>query len=88
MDAVAEVRRSQWPPLTPTIRMPNAVCPPTLVSWTGGLMAASMCGTALVRLETNQALEEAITMYRAHGYREVAPFNDEYYAHHWFEKAL
>jgi ribosomal protein S18 acetylase RimI-like enzyme len=43
---------------------------------------------ALVRLETNRALEEAITMYRAHGYREVAPFNDEYYAHHWFEKAL
>jgi len=41
-----------------------------------------------VRLETNKALSEAITMYRAHGYREVDPFNDEYYAHHWFEKAL
>jgi ribosomal protein S18 acetylase RimI-like enzyme len=41
-----------------------------------------------VRLETNKALEEAITMYRANGYREVDPFNDEYYAHHWFEKAL
>ena len=22
------------------------------------------------------------------GYREVAPFNDEPYAHHWFEKRL
>jgi GNAT superfamily N-acetyltransferase len=41
-----------------------------------------------VRLETNKALTEAVTMYRAHGYREVDPFNDEYYAHHWFEKAL
>jgi DNA-binding MarR family transcriptional regulator/predicted GNAT family acetyltransferase len=41
-----------------------------------------------VRLETNKALTEAITMYRAHGYREVDPFNDEYYAHHWFEKTL
>jgi DNA-binding MarR family transcriptional regulator/GNAT superfamily N-acetyltransferase len=45
-------------------------------------------GAAVTRLETNRALQEAITMYRAHGYREVEPFNDEYYAHHWFEKAL
>jgi DNA-binding MarR family transcriptional regulator len=45
-------------------------------------------GRHTVRLETNKALAEAITMYRAHGYREVAPFNDEYYAHHWFEKTL
>ena len=27
-------------------------------------------------------------MYRAAGYDEVAPFNDEPYAHHWFEKRL
>lgn len=27
-------------------------------------------------------------MYRAAGYQGVAPFNDEYYAHHWFEKRL
>ena len=45
-------------------------------------------GARTARLETNKALAEAITMYRAAGYREVAPFNDEFYAHHWFEKRL
>jgi DNA-binding MarR family transcriptional regulator/GNAT superfamily N-acetyltransferase len=42
----------------------------------------------VLRLETNRALTEAISMYRAAGYREVAAFNDEPYADHWFEKAL
>jgi DNA-binding MarR family transcriptional regulator/ribosomal protein S18 acetylase RimI-like enzyme len=42
----------------------------------------------LVRLETNRALAEAIAMYRSAGYVEIAPFNDERYAHHWFEKRL
>jgi hypothetical protein len=41
-----------------------------------------------VRLETNRALKEAIQLYRSSGYREVGPFNDERYAHHWFEKRL
>jgi DNA-binding MarR family transcriptional regulator/GNAT superfamily N-acetyltransferase len=41
-----------------------------------------------VRLETNRTLTEAIAMYRRAGYREVAAFNDEPYAHHWFEKTL
>jgi DNA-binding MarR family transcriptional regulator/GNAT superfamily N-acetyltransferase len=41
-----------------------------------------------VRLETNGALQEAIGMYRAAGFREVPAFNDEPNAHHWFEKAL
>lgn len=45
-------------------------------------------GMTLVRLETNQALTEAQALYRKRGYREVQPFNDERYAHHWFEKAL
>jgi DNA-binding MarR family transcriptional regulator/GNAT superfamily N-acetyltransferase len=45
-------------------------------------------GARVVRLETNKALTEAIGMYRAAGYDEVAPFNDEHYAHHWFEKRL
>jgi hypothetical protein len=27
-------------------------------------------------------------MYRGAGYAEVAAFNDEAYAHHWFEKRL
>jgi ribosomal protein S18 acetylase RimI-like enzyme len=39
-----------------------------------------------LRLETNRSLSEAIGLYRAAGYREVAAFNDEPYAHHWFEK--
>lgn len=49
---------------------------------------AAAQGASTARLETNRALGEAITMYRAAGYREVEPFNEEYYAHHWFEKIL
>jgi DNA-binding MarR family transcriptional regulator/GNAT superfamily N-acetyltransferase len=45
-------------------------------------------GGGVVRLETNGALTEAIALYRSAGYAEVAPFNDEPYAHHWFEKRL
>ena len=45
-------------------------------------------GATAVRLETNQALTEAITLYRSSGYAEVAAFSDEQYAHHWFEKQL
>ena len=41
-----------------------------------------------VQLETNQVLSEAIALYRSAGYQEVPAFNDEPYAHHWFEKAL
>jgi DNA-binding MarR family transcriptional regulator/GNAT superfamily N-acetyltransferase len=42
----------------------------------------------LLRLETNKSLAEAQALYRSSGYREVPAFNDEPYAHHWFEKAL
>ena len=49
---------------------------------------AMEAGVAVVRLETNQTLTEAIALYRRAGYREVAAFNDEPYAHHWFEKRL
>jgi GNAT superfamily N-acetyltransferase len=45
-------------------------------------------GVRLMRLETRDELTEAIWMYETSGYREVDPFNDEPYAHHWFEKAL
>ncbi len=44
-------------------------------------------GLATLRLETNESLAEAQALYRSCGYVEVAPFNDEPYAHHWFEKA-
>jgi DNA-binding MarR family transcriptional regulator len=49
---------------------------------------ARQAGAAAVRLETNRALTEAIQLYRSSGYREVAPFNTEPYAHYWFEKSL
>jgi ribosomal protein S18 acetylase RimI-like enzyme len=45
-------------------------------------------GATAVRLETNQALTEAIGLYRSAGYVEVSPFNKEAYAHHWFEKQV
>jgi DNA-binding MarR family transcriptional regulator/GNAT superfamily N-acetyltransferase len=45
-------------------------------------------GVTVLRLETNRALTEAIILYRASGYAEVDAFNDEPYAHHWFEKRL
>jgi DNA-binding MarR family transcriptional regulator/GNAT superfamily N-acetyltransferase len=45
-------------------------------------------GARIVRLETNRSLAEAISLYSRSGYLEVAPFNDEPYADHWFEKAL
>jgi DNA-binding MarR family transcriptional regulator/GNAT superfamily N-acetyltransferase len=45
-------------------------------------------GAQVVHLETNKALREAASLYRSAGYVEVEPFNDEPYAHHWFEKRL
>jgi DNA-binding MarR family transcriptional regulator/GNAT superfamily N-acetyltransferase len=45
-------------------------------------------GASVARLETNRGLVEAIAMYRSAGYVEVPAFNDEPFAHHWFEKRL
>ncbi len=47
---------------------------------------ASGAGTA--HLETNETLVEAIALYRSAGYVEVPAFNEEPFAHHWFEKRL
>ena len=44
-------------------------------------------GARTVRLETNRNLGEALELYRAR-VRRGRPFNDERYAHHWFEKPL
>lgn len=49
---------------------------------------AAAAGASVIHLETNRALKEAIALYRSSGYREVAPFNSEPYAHHWFEKRI
>jgi DNA-binding MarR family transcriptional regulator/GNAT superfamily N-acetyltransferase len=50
--------------------------------------SAARNGATAVRLDTNRALTEAIALYRSAGYRDVPRFNDEPFAHHWFEKAL
>jgi DNA-binding MarR family transcriptional regulator/GNAT superfamily N-acetyltransferase len=49
---------------------------------------AAAHGVRVLRLETNQALAEAVALYRSAGFREVPAFSDEPYAHHWFEKAM
>ena len=49
---------------------------------------AAQHGSPAVRLETNKTLTEAISLYRSAGYLEVDPFNDEAYAHLWFEKRI
>ena len=45
-------------------------------------------GASVARIETSATLFEAITLYRSVGYVEVAPFNAEPFADHWFEKQL
>ena len=49
---------------------------------------ASARGHDSVRLYTNRSLAEAKAMYRARGYEEIARYNDDPYANHWFEKRL
>jgi hypothetical protein len=49
---------------------------------------AGEAGARVVRLETNRPLKEATHLCLSSGYREVAWFNDEPYAHHWLEKTL
>ena len=50
--------------------------------------AARDRGLLIVRLDTHSSLAEALHLYRTAGYREIAQFNDNPYAHHWFEKTL
>jgi len=49
---------------------------------------ATANGVRTLRLETNRNLTAAISLYRSAGFVEVDAFNDEQYAHHWFEKRL
>ena len=44
-------------------------------------------GCRIIRLDTNESLREALQLYRSSGYREIERYNDNPYAHHWFEKA-
>ncbi|MGA9659046.1 MAG: GNAT family N-acetyltransferase [Asticcacaulis sp.] len=49
---------------------------------------ARQSGMTVMRLDTNRALTEAKSIYEIMGYIEIAAYNDNPYAHHWFEKAL
>lgn len=49
---------------------------------------ARQMGFTTLHLETNRTLLEAQALYRKAGYRDVPRFNDEPYAHYWFEKKL
>ncbi|MEU0965153.1 helix-turn-helix domain-containing GNAT family N-acetyltransferase [Streptomyces sp. NPDC005917] len=49
---------------------------------------AAQHGRDTLRLDTNKALTAAITLYRSFGFQEIPAFNDEPYAHHWFEKRI
>lgn len=39
-------------------------------------------------LDTNDVLAEAIALYASAGYRPIARYNDNPYAHRWFEKVF
>ncbi|NZA27143.1 MarR family transcriptional regulator [Luteimonas sp. SJ-92] len=47
---------------------------------------AARTGLDVLRLDTNRGLAEARAMYVRNGYREIPRYNDNPYAHHWFEK--
>ncbi|MFE3525154.1 GNAT family N-acetyltransferase [Streptomyces sp. NPDC059161] len=49
---------------------------------------AAQHGRDVLRLDTNKALGAAIGLYHSFGFQEVPAFNDEPYAHHWFEKRI
>jgi DNA-binding MarR family transcriptional regulator/GNAT superfamily N-acetyltransferase len=80
-DHVADVKRMWVAPLARGMGLGRRI----LTALEG---RAAERGVQVLRLETNGTLSEAIGLYKSAGYREVAPFNDEAYAHHWFEKIL
>ncbi|MFI0263632.1 GNAT family N-acetyltransferase [Streptomyces sp. NPDC017056] len=49
---------------------------------------AARHGCGVLRLDTNKALSGAISLYRSYGFQQVTAFNNEPYAHHWFEKRI
>ena len=49
---------------------------------------ARQSGVTRVVLDTNRALTQAQALYRKAGYRETERYNDNPYAHFWFEKEL
>lgn len=49
---------------------------------------AKAWGFTRIRLDTNRALTLARNMYRRAGYRDILRYNENPYAHHWFEKQV
>ena len=49
---------------------------------------ARQLGCSRVRLDTNHSLTEARALYARNGYREIADYNGNPFADHWFEKRL
>jgi GNAT superfamily N-acetyltransferase len=45
-------------------------------------------GCRRLYLDTNRVLREAQAFYRREGFAEIARYNDNPYAHYWFEKRL
>jgi GNAT superfamily N-acetyltransferase len=45
-------------------------------------------GATIARIETNSDLTEALALYRATGWTQVEPFNEEPFADRWLEKRL
>ncbi len=50
--------------------------------------AARDVGYARLCLDTSDKLPEAVALYRGAGWREIAAYNDNPHARHWFEKTL
>lgn len=50
--------------------------------------AVGAAGYVRVVLDTNESLTEAISLYERSGYRQIARYNDNPDAMHWFEKHL
>ena len=50
--------------------------------------AARRLGIATLRLDTNSALLEAVSLYRNMGWQEIARYNDDPYPDLFFEKPL
>lgn len=49
---------------------------------------AAAAGVSVLRLDTHHQLAEARALYAHNGYVEIPPYNDNPYAHHWFEKRI
>jgi hypothetical protein len=54
----------------------------------GLFLLARQHAVSRLHLDTRDDLAEARQLYAAHGYREVAPFNDGRFADHWYGKIL